>query len=346
MQQLFRSLGLPMSDNITLALFEKCKSSTENEHVKWEMLYKEIQYSFVEQQPSSNNSSSNSLEDPGTERVSNNDNKVLKKFFASFQKEKVKSTVVESASLFSSLVRVDSLDICLGDDAAKSIDIANPLEARVAFSLTLKERKNDPLVIICERPEYRDAWVESFIPVVIPLLRKSTSPDVVEMRKKQGWEYLVVRSSFITHIIANEVELLECSLHELSAKDRKATMNSLDDYNGYSPLHYATTLCHTECMYILLENGADVTLKDVNGKSAMYHALRTRNDQVANVLEKFGADRNDDLKQVIDDEMAEQENEASTATTAKDEGVDTSNSDRSRESVTEALLMDAACKFG
>jgi ankyrin repeat protein len=173
--------------------------------------------------------------------------------------------------------------------------------------------------------------------------------SIVEMKKKMGWQYLVIRSSFITHVIANNAELLECCLQE-SLRDRMLMINLLDEYNGYCALHYATILCHTECMDVLLENGANYKIEDRNGRSAMYHALRQRNDKVADVLEKYGADRNSDLRQVIIDEIQEQENEASKSATANndesnDDDVDMSYSDRSSNSVNEALI-DAARRFG
>ena len=39
-----------------------------------------------------------------------------------------------------------------------------------------------------------------------------------------------------------------------------------------------------------------------------FTALKTRNDEVANVLEKYGADRNDDLRKLIQCEIEEQQN--------------------------------------
>lgn len=346
-QQLFSSLGLPMCENVIVALTERCKNEDGEEHVKWESVHKAIKYSFIEQS-SANNFRLNSLDDPGSDHNTSNDTNVgLKKFWVSFQREKVKSTTVETASVFSSVVRVDSLNICHGKDT-KSMDVANSAEAQVSFSVTLKERENDPLIFICGRPEYRDAWVEAFVPAVIPSLQKSKDPDVVEMRKNLGWEYLVIRSSITTHVISNDVELLECCLQEISFRDHKKMINSLDEYNGYSPLHYATILCHTECMDVLLENGAKFSIEDRDGRSAMYHALRQRNDEVADILEKYGADRNDDLRRVINDEMQEQEDEARKAANKCDDlseqSVDMSFSDRSRDSVTEAL-MDAVRRF-
>lgn len=340
-----------MCENIIVALTERCRNEDDEdkERVRWELMHKAIKYSFIEQS-SANNFRFNSLDDPGCDHSTNNDTNVgLKKFLGSFQREKIKSTTVETASVFSSVVRVDSLNICHGKDS-KSIDVANSAEAQVSFSVTLKERENDPCIFICGRPEYRDAWVEAFVPVVIPSLQKSKDPDVVEMRNNLGWEYLVIRSSVVTHVVTNDVELLECCLQEISLRDRKMMINSLDEFNGYSPLHYATILCHAECMDVLLENGANFTIEDRDGRSAMYHALRQRNDEVADILEKYGADRNDDLRRVINDEMQEQEDEARRAAAKKyddlsEDGVDMSFSDRSRDSVTEALT-DAARRFG
>ena len=122
-----------------------------------------------------------------------------------------------------------------------STDIANSSQAQLSFSVTLKERRSDPLILLCTRPEYRDAWVDSFVPVVIPALKKSSSPDLVELRKKLGWQYLIIRSSFVSHVIGNDVELLECCLQDNLSRDYKV-LDLLDDYNGYSALHYATIL--------------------------------------------------------------------------------------------------------
>ena len=328
-----------MCESIIDGLVEKCDN--DREQVKWEVVHKAIQLSFTNNQSSSNDNLGNS--DNSLDRETNKGG--LKKFFG-FQKEVKSSTKVESASVFSSVVRVDSLNICHGEDS-KSTDIANnSSQAQLSFSVTLKERKSDPLIFLCTRPEYRDAWVDSFVPVVIPALRKSSSPELVELRKKLGWQYLIIRSSFVSHVIGNDVELLECCLQDKMSHDHKV-LDLLDDYNGYSALHYATILGYTECMDVLLEAGATVTLKDRNGLSPMYHALRKRNDRIADVLEKYGADRNDDLRKVINDELEEQENKTniSGADATDGEDLDMSTSERSRDSMNEAL-MNAARTFG
>ena len=51
--------------------------------------------------------------------------------------------------------------------------------------------------------------------------------------------------------------------------------------------------------------------------SFFHEALSLRNDDVANVLEKYGADRNHDLKSVIEDEL--QQLEATKESREKDE---------------------------
>ena len=325
-----------MCESIIDGLVERCDN--DREQLKWEVVHKVIQFSFANNQSSSHDNLGNS--DNSLDRETNKGG--LKKIFGSFQKEVKSSTKVDSASVFSSVVRVDSLNICHGEDSM-STDIANSSQAQLSFSVTLKERKSDPLIFLCTRPEYRDAWVDSFVPVVIPALKKSSSPDLVELRKKLGWQYLIIRSSFVSHVIGNDVELLECCLQDNLSRDHKV-LDVLDDYNGYSALHYATILGYTECMDVLLEAGAIVTVKDRNGLSPMYHALRKRNDKVADVLEKYGADRNDDLRKVISDELEEQENKAIASGVDATDGEDLDMA-TSEDSMNEAL-MNAARTFG
>ena len=51
-----------------------------------------------------------------------------------------------------------------------------------------------------------------------------------------------------------------------------------------------------------------------------FTALKARNDEVANVLEKYGADRNDDLRKLIQCEIEEQQNMENNDAANEDEG--------------------------
>jgi len=292
----------------------------------------------------STNAKSSGLDD------SEQHDKGLKKLLDRFQKRK--TTKVEYAALFSDVTRVDSLNICHGDDVT-SRDIANSVYAQTTFSVTLNDQKNDPLIFVCSKPEHRDYWVDAFKPGVLRSLMKSSETGMTELRSKLGWQYLVIRSSFVSLVILNEAKALKSAFQDSMEGDSyrkfRLELNLLDEHNGYSPLHYATILGHIDCMVLLLEAGAKVTLEDKRGLSPMYHALSLRNDDVANVLEKFGADRSDDLRKLIAYEIEAEESKElngrlETHIEDSSQAVDMSGS--SREENIDDLLMQAVSKFG
>lgn len=350
LQKLFTDMGIPMGESVLDELIKRSIISItphdgdgQCEKVDWGVLHKALQGFFVHQNNASapsGNVKALGLNDSGHVRDHGGDETGLKKLLGAFQKGK-KTTKVEYAALFSNVARVDSLNICHGEDST-SRELANSTYAQTAFSVTLKDRENDPLIFVCSKPEHRDSWVEAFRPGLVRALTKSSGEGISELRSKVGWQHLVIRASFASLVLLNDVEGLECACQENSGegsyKKLRLELNLLDEYNGYSPLHYATILGNTECMEVLLEAGCKVTIEDREGQSPMYHgkidfrvvifalipmtrilltmillfyttfiALSLRNDEVANVLEKFGADRSDDLRKLIAHEIQEEE---------------------------------------
>ncbi|KAL7536227.1 hypothetical protein ACHAXR_007003 [Thalassiosira sp. AJA248-18] len=386
LQKLFTDMGVPMGESVLDELIQRSLISTiphgQAEKVDWEALYQALKGFFIQ---NNGDDVKGSLDNSGTDRDAG---KGLKKILGAFQKRK--TSKVEFASLFSDVARVDSLNICHGNDAI-SREIANSAYAHTSFSVTLNEREKDPLIFVCSKPEHRDSWVEGFKPGVVRALTKSSRSSVSELRNKLGWQHLVIRTSFYSLVVMNDVEALECAIHEDCGEEgninrkNKLELNLLDEYNGYSPLHYATILGHTECMTILLESGSKVTVEDREGQSPMYHgkfgcaiqcttskrstglssdhnffafhiikALSLRNDEVANVLENFGADRTDDLSRVIARDIerleAEELKKSSLVQTngglethVENNALDLSCSERSGD--IDALLMEAVAKF-
>lgn len=281
-RSLFADLGIPMGASVLDELMAKSgiKQNGQAGKVGWGALHKAMR-GCLEGNPASSNGASPGLDDSGhgqDQSGAAGGGGGLKKLLAgaagAFQNGKKKSTRVECAALFSNVTRVDSLSVCHGDDPA-SREVANSSCARTAFSVTLSDRP-DPLIFVCSKPEHRDSWVEAFKPgVVRATSTKSSDEGVRELRKKLGWQHLVVRSSLVSLVIQNDVESLECVCNDFgghgSARKLRAELNMLDEYNGYSPLHYATILGHTECMNVLLEAGATVTMEDREGLSPMYH---------------------------------------------------------------------------
>ena len=295
-QNLFTDIGIPMGESVLDELIDRShlggntsgekntewEISAQNDHelINWSALHQAVTAcTVVSSSPNSLlglHQTGSGLDDSGTDR--DGGGKGLKKLLgAAFSKGK-KATKAEYAALFSNVLRVDCLNICHSDDPA-SRDIANSTYAQTSFSVTLNERKNDPMIFVCSKPEHRDSWIEALKPGIVRALAKSSEKEVTELRKKLGWQHLVIRSSLMSLVILNDVIALECACQgneegegvERSKVKVRMELNLLDEYNGYSPLHYASILAHTECMQVLLEAGAKVTLEDRKGLSPMYH---------------------------------------------------------------------------
>jgi len=326
-QKLFSDLGIPQGESILDELIDKCgccnfsssgasssnnnsnaewatvgEQHEENELIHWSTLYKGLAVCVNEDLrnslPSPNGSFDRAvLDDSSADRDHNSSTGSgmgLKKLLGAFSKEKKGTTKAECAALFSNISRIDCLNICHGDDVV-SREIANSTSAyaQTSFSVTLKGRDSHPLIFVCCKPEHRDKWVEAFKIGVIRAMTQSFDREVVELRKKIGWQHLVMRSSLTSLVVLNDTIVLECACQDGGAndegeeeeyrwssnmKDVRMELNLLDEYNGYSPLHYATILGHIECMEVLLEAGSKVTLEDRKGESPMYHGKNVLTD--------------------------------------------------------------------
>lgn len=270
LQKLFVDLGIPMGESVIDELIKKSSSSvmsTQSDKVEWRAIHKSLQDYFTRTNDESLIRRSNS----GQSLDQDNEPQGMKKLFRSSSKKK--NTKVERAMLFSSVARVDSLDICHGDHHA-CIEVSKSEYAETSFSVTLNGKKNDPIIFVCSKQEHRDSWVEAFKPVMVRATMKSSVDEKEELRSLLGWQHLVVRSSFLSLVILNDIEGLKRIISSEEGGNRhkrKNELNAIDEHNGYSALHYATILSHTDCMEVLLEAGASVSLEDREGKSPMYH---------------------------------------------------------------------------
>mmetsp|Transcript_13097 Transcript_13097/g.24609 ORF Transcript_13097/g.24609 Transcript_13097/m.24609 type:complete len:293 (+) Transcript_13097:481-1359(+) len=221
---------------------------------------------------------------------------------------------LENAFLYSSVLHVEYPELFQRGETVNENDSDPSRHSEFSFAVTVVDKKHDPLVFTCCKQEYRDAWVcEAFSTCVLRALENSTDPDTVELRSKLGWQHMVIRSTYSSLVVLNDADSLERVLQRDQTKGSEKhklseILNKLDSYNGLAALHYATILGHVKCMEVLLKAGAIVSSADKEGLSAMYHALCQLNDETANVLEKYGADRCEDLKRVIEKEIREQEN--------------------------------------
>jgi len=289
---------------------------------------------------SSNNASNGNAFERGDSYGS--DGSSVKRWFGMFQKDDddvLPKSKLENAFLYSSVLHVEYPELFQRGETVNENDSDPSRHSEFSFAVTVVDKKHDPLVFTCCKQEYRDAWVcEAFSTCVLRALENSTDPDTVELRSKLGWQHMVIRSTYSSLVVLNDADSLERVLQRDQTKGSEKhklseILNKLDSYNGLAALHYATILGHVKCMEVLLKAGAIVSSADKEGLSAMYHgkmttfvitfnfflvgltllshlikALCQRNDETANLLEKYGADRCEDLKRVIEKEIREQEN--------------------------------------
>ncbi|KAL7519064.1 hypothetical protein ACHAWX_003863 [Stephanocyclus meneghinianus] len=174
-------------------------------------------------------------------------------------------TKVETAKLFSSIARVDSLNVSHANDP-RSVEIFNSIGADSSFSVTLFNEEDETFHFSCATTEDRDSWLSKFQKHVIQAWENSSDAEMVKKQARLGWQHLVIRSSPTTFVILDDHDGLNKFLDK-----KHFDLNTLDDYNGYSALHYATILGHTRCVDVLLRKGAAATLQDKNGLSPMIH---------------------------------------------------------------------------
>lgn len=191
------------------------------------------------------------------------------------------------ASLFSSVSRVDCLDISHSIDP-RSEEISHSSLAERSFAITLNDRDDD-LICVCSDQMHRDSFVSTFRSGVIRAIEKSSSPESIMMRRNRGWQHLVVRNSPITYVIENDAERLEDILND-SKKDGddafgaiRFKLSELDEI-GYAAIHYASFLGHACCLDILIEKaGSNASMLDGRGLSPKDLA---KSDEVVEILEK------------------------------------------------------------
>ena len=72
-------------------------------------------------------------------------------------------------------------------------------------------------------------------------------------------------------------------------------MNAKDE-SGMTPLHYATSLGHTEVAELLIAEGADVNAKDDDGDTPLDWGILNDETETADLLRKHGGKTGNELK--------------------------------------------------
>lgn len=213
--------------------------------------------------------------------------KALEEIFSRPLSPRKQERSAEFASLFSSVARVDCLDLSHSSDP-RSEAVAHSSLAERSFAISLNDRDGD-LIFICSDSKRRDSYVMAMRNGVIKAIEKSSLPDSIKMRKNRGWQHLVVRYSPISYEIDNDSEKLENILDSSNRDGDDAfgevrfKLSELDE-QGYAAIHYASFLGHARCVDILLgKAGANTSLLDGRGLTPKDHA---KDEEVIEILEK------------------------------------------------------------
>eukprot|EP00977_Amphora_coffeiformis_P004191 scaffold875_cov185-Amphora_coffeaeformis.AAC.6 len=122
----------------------------------------------------------------------------------------------------------------------------------------------------------QSAWLQAFERILVQHhVHQNTSSLAL------GWQYTVVHKPGFTLAVQGRDDGLPLS---------KQMLNEVDEYNEYTPLHYAVRLNQVVAARRLLEAGANVDAKDGDDHTAMYYALRDdASEEMTTLLETYGA---------------------------------------------------------
>jgi hypothetical protein len=103
-----------------------------------------------------------------------------------------------------------------------------------------------------------------------------------------GWQYTVVHRKYFTMAVTNDIDIMEEGGDPTTGKDQ--SIDTLDEYNGYTPMHYAARANHIPALSKLLELGANPDVPDaVDGQTPMYYCVRDGFDSAVELLLAHGA---------------------------------------------------------
>lgn len=174
---------------------------------------------------------------------------------------------VECAYSYSDVAKVECIDVCHSE--ATSV-YRNTLWAELVLAIFV-EKREEPLIIICSKPEHRSAWLDAFSICYINSIHLQANnglSDAKHIRTQPGWQHRIIRATLFSLVCANDVQGLGVQLADPS---RNIHIDDQDEYRGCTALHYAAILGHLDCAKMLLRHKANVNLEDNDLKTPLDH---------------------------------------------------------------------------
>lgn len=152
---------------------------------------------------------------------------------------------------------------------------------RLTISLEDRKEKDLDLVASSEGPNIR-TWFSYIEKVLVSSVMNDPASKIP--KDEIGWQYRVIHKPAYSAAVLGDLTLMG------NPSDPTKDLNTTDDYNESTPLHYAMQAnpCDAIIIEALLRYGADPNKPDGDGRTAMYFAQRNQLDDIELILKDFG----------------------------------------------------------
>ena len=182
--------------------------------------------------------------------------------------------------------KIESINVCCSEQTEL---FAKSSWSELMFAIFIKGRAT-PLLLVCSKPAHRLAWVDAFrICYVKSVQLKADGGSRVakKIRSQVGWQHRIIRASLFSLVVCNDLTKLR---EQLAKPYLEMEIDEQDDY-GYTALHYCALLGHFKCASLLVQQEANVNLKDDNQKTPLDLAALSGNKDMISLLEKHGGQK-------------------------------------------------------
>ncbi|KAL7499451.1 hypothetical protein ACHAWT_006986 [Skeletonema menzelii] len=192
---------------------------------------------------------------------------------------------LECAYMLADVEKIECLSMY---HSAKTRMFAESSFGDLSFAIHVKDQEQ-PLVLICSKPEHRDAWINAFKICMINSVQNATDKSAKQMRAEIGWQHKIVRATIFSLVVLNNLDGLHI---QITSDSRKICLNERDDYHGFTALHYAAALGRLDCAILLLQAKVDVNMKCNEQKTPLDYAISYEEKDMIKLLEQYGAKAN------------------------------------------------------
>lgn len=168
---------------------------------------------------------------------------------------------LDCAHLLTDVERIECLNICYN---RKTKVFAESSFGHLSFAILVKGEEQ-PLVVICSKPEHKDAWINAFKVCIVNSVKNSTDKSAKQMRDNIGWQHNIIRATIFSLVVTNNLD----ALHKQITSQSRICVDEQDEYNGFTALHYAAALGRLDCAILLLQAKVKVNVKCKDQKTPL-----------------------------------------------------------------------------